>query len=339
MKIYNLFKKKGKHCFLYPLPDKRLALKIFNAYPLNNWENLSGFRWGDPPAGDNPDMSVPLIDATKIQNIAWMHGLAPRVYGIVKVRIGNQKYWAQEVELVEGEFAENKHEVFYATYKKVKDLGLVYGFESEKDDVSAKDVIGGKLVDFNTFHFTKDHLGKVKKAYIEKARYGKIYYHNVPEWGLVNSPRKNKDRVKYMKLDEIDFKGKSVLDLGCAGGYFCRYVKDRGAGYVRGVDFEDPVFAAFLVSNELMYWDIDFYNKDICNYQPTMKFDIVFFLSMNYHIGIPSWLAGVTKKICIFEDNSKERNAKKTLTKMFKEVKLVGKARDHGMKPIYHCRH
>jgi len=302
---------------------------------LKDWDNLENFKWGDEPVGDNFNMSVLLIEATKIQNICWLHGLAPRVYGIAKVKFGNNKYWAQEVEAVEGKFAADYDEA-YQVYKKVKELGKEYGFKNEKDDVSTMDVIGGKLVDFNTFHFTDDHLEKIKKIYIEKARYGKIYYHNISEWGLVNSPRKNKKRVKWMALDEIDFRNKSVLDLGCAGGFFCRYAKDRGAKYVCGIDEKDPIFAAILASNELGYWDIDFYSEDLNKYRPE-RADIVFFLSMNYHIGIPHWLADVTDEVCIFEDNSKERNAKEQLKKMFRRVVEVGKALNHGDKPIYHC--
>lgn len=342
MKLYKFFQiGKGKHCFIHII-DKGQALKIFDATPLENWDNLDDFLWGDPPKGDNPSMSVPLVEATKIQNIAWMYGLAPRVFDIVKVKFGNNKYWAQRVELATGQYAKDYKE-FFGVYHKVKQLGDSFGFENEKDDVSAKDVIGGKLVDFNTFHFTKDHLEKVKKVYIDKARYGKVYYQDVPEWGLKGSPRKCEERVKYMKLGDINFRNKSVLDLGCAGGYFCRYARRQGTKDVIGIDYpdvkgSDPILAAKLVSNELGYWDIDYRNFNIkIGCQADWPSDIVFFLSMNLHIGIPDWLPKVTKEICIFEDNSKERNAKEKLTKMFKKVKLIGKAKDHGNKPIYWC--
>lgn len=41
-----------------------------------------------------------------------------------------------------------------------------------------------------------------------------------------------------------DFKGKSVLDIGCgAGGIDLALVQAHGAGYVTGIDVEDPVLA------------------------------------------------------------------------------------------------
>ena len=45
----------------------------------------------------------------------------------------------------------------------------------------------------------------------------------------------------------------------------------------------------------------------------------------------------VTKEVCIFEDNSKERDALPILEKLFRRVERVGTAEDHGDKPLYHC--
>ena len=324
---------RGKHCYIKPHPfDDEMLLKVFDFKEFDP-ENVDDFEWGDPPNNDNPRMNVKLTDATLIQNLCWMHGLAPRVWGIVK----EGKYLAQEVEKLEGKTPEMQ-EVF-EVYAKVKELGKTYGFGNEKDDVSDRDVINGQLVDFNTFHF-KDK-DKLKEEYIKHARYGKIYYHNVPEWGLKNGPRNNEERERYMKLHKIEFADRSVLDLGCAGGYFCRYAKDRGADSVTGYDYpdvvgSDPIKAANIVSFALGYNDIVYENMDVTKGKPQPA-DIVFYLSMTYHTNIPSWLPEVTNEVCIFEDNSKERNAKQQLEKMFREVKWVGTAKDHGNKPCYFC--
>ena len=324
---------RGKHCYIKPHPlDENMLLKVFDFKEFDP-DDVDAFEWGDPPNGDNPRMNVKLTDATLIQNLCWLHGLAPRVWGIVK----EGKYLAQEVEKLEGGVDIKEA---YKVYNKVKELGKVYGFGNEKDDVSDRDVIDGKLVDFNTFHF-KDR-DKLKEEYIKHARYGKIYYHNVPEWGLNNAPRDNEARERYMKLHEIEFADRSVLDLGCAGGYFCRYAMDRMAREVVGIDYpdvvgSDPIKGANIVSFALGYNDIRFIDADLLKYKPLNDSDIVFFLSMNFHISIPEWLASVTNEVCIFEDNSKERNAKKQLEKMFREVKWVGTAKDHGNKSCYHC--
>jgi hypothetical protein len=342
MRIIDFEQKRGKHCFVEDYQGNTLVLKIFDAYPQKDFEGLGDFLWGDLPVGDNPNMSVKLVDATKIQNIAWMFGLAPRVFEIVGVKYGSQKYFAQIIEKVRGKHPENKHEVFAEPYYRVKKLGVDFGFETEKDDVSRYDVIDDKLVDFNTFHFEDNYLDKIKAIYINWARYGKVYYHNVPEWGLTGGPRKNEERVKWMGLDKIDFNGKDVFDLGCAGGFFCREAKRRGAESVAGIDMNgegggQPVKAAQLASNMLGYWDINFIDRDLRKLQKPICADIIFFLSMNYHIGIPEWLGEATGELCIFEDNSKERNAEAQLKKMFKRVEQVGQALDHGDKPILYC--
>jgi len=44
MREYNLFQERGKHCFIYRLKNG-LLLKIFDAYPLKDWDNLENFKW------------------------------------------------------------------------------------------------------------------------------------------------------------------------------------------------------------------------------------------------------------------------------------------------------
>jgi len=339
MKEYAFHQEKGKHCFVMPHPtrDDRV-LKVFD-YKEADFNDVDNFMWGDPPNGDNPRMNVLLKDATVIQNIAWLHGLAPRVYGIVKVLLGTHRYLAQEVECIGGEHT-SMDDVF-DVYEAVKKLGKDFGFKNEKDDVSHKDVYDGKLIDFNTFHFEENYLDKIKAQYVDRGRYGKIYYHNVPEWGLVNGPRDNEARIGFMGLDKINFKKKSVLDIGCAGGFFCRYAREHGADEVVGLDYKDadgsdPIFAASLASFVLGHHDINFRHSDIrdgCR----EKADVVFFLSMNYHVDIPMWLPKVTNEVCIFEDNSRDRDAIEKLQRIFNRVEKVGIATDHGAKIIYHC--
>lgn len=343
--VYDVFPR-GKHCIIIDHPDypESRILKIFNVYPIPEFElkAVDMAVWGDPPVNrEDHNMSVGLKDATKIQNYCWLEGLAPRVYGICGVLLNNKKCLAQEIEKRQ-HHSKDEAEA-YEVYKKVKKLGETYGWGNDKDDVSSVDVMDGQLVDFNTFHPQDEHLDKIKALYFELARYGKVYYQDVPELGLHGGPRKSEDRVKYMKLDEIDFKSKSVADFGCAGGFFTRYAKSRGANKVHGYDYEDVkgsnnIKAARIIANELEYWNIDYIDQDLRTIQLLPdSYDITFFLSMNYHIGIPEWLPMVTKEVCIFEDNSKNRDALPTLEKMFSKVVKVGEALDHGNKPIYHC--
>ena len=142
-----------------------------------------------------------------------------------------------------------------------------------------------------------------------------------------------------MQLDRIDFKNKIVWDLGCAGGYFLRYAIDRGARRVIGFDMKESIEAAFHVDNYLGYFNNDYVEADLKRGIPSniIKPDIAFFLSLNFHIGIPNYLKDIP--FVIFEDNGKESRKltelRKPWTDWFKNIKFIGKAKDHGNKSIF----
>lgn len=331
---------RGKHCYIVPYKDR--ALKIFDAYPINDIEQIKDLKWGDDPTGDNPKMNSYLNRASIIQNYAWWHGLAPKVYNIGYTYTNGKTYAVQETELMRGENAANMDEAM-KVYLAVLKLGDKYGWQNKKQDCSMKDVVGGKLVDFNTFHFIENREEFIKNLYFEKARYGKIYYHRVPEWGINGGPRDNEARIGYMGLDKMDFKNKTVLDVGCAGGGFCRYAKDKGAKYVLGLDMADPIEAAFIVANELGYWDaVDFKVTDLkTDAYDYGQFDIVLFLSMNFHIGFPEDLFKTLRpdSTLVVEDNAKDRETNLLTDKlkdMFERIEKVGISTDHGNKINYH---
>lgn len=365
MRTINIHPSFGKHCFVKKLDNDKLV-KVFNFKKSDYWRDLSTFMWGDDPVGDEPRMNVRLLDATIIQNLCWLHGLAPRVYEIVRVRVGIDHFWGQVQDDLGGEFVAS-HEDAFPVYESVKKLGEQYGFKNAKDDVSREDVINGKLVDFNTFHWEDDYLDKLAKTYTQYAKYGKKHYHDLKELGVTGAPRRNEQRVAEMCLDKVDFSGKHVVDLGCAGGWFTRYAKRRGARQVVGLDYidcvgSDPIIASYLAAfvadqhdNLYYYFDLSKPNASLLDLTGTgdaqigcregqvpaeLKWDVVLFLSMTYHVGVPDLLASCTKELCVVEDNSKNRDAKEKLDKMFRRVELKGYTTDRGEKyklPVYYC--
>jgi len=328
------FRGNGKHCYVEPI-GKGLALKIFDAYP--DVVELDQMKWGDNPKKDQPKQNVSLTDATIFQNYCWWARIAPRVYGIQTVKRNGINYWAQLTDYLEGD---NIIEEVDFLYQKAKEVGETYGFQSMKDDFSHRDAVGDKLVDFNTFHPIDNRMEIIKKLYIEEARYGKIYYHNA--FGLTNSPRSNENRIKWMGLHKLNWKGKSVLDIGCAGGAFLQYAKICGANTVIGVDNKKTLHGAFIAANEYRHWDIGFIAMDASKELPKEKFDIVLYLSMNFHIGIPNHLFDTLSKhgVLVIEDNAEDRNKIPLPDKLrdrFEVIKFMGFSKDHGNKPNYHC--
>lgn len=338
----------AKHCFLsdgrlrnqiaenYGRDKESVVLKIFDLEEIKDESDFYKVKWGDDPKPGEPRKNTTIWQATQIHNILSWYGLSNRVYGLESVGLGNKLVPAQVTELMRGEFA--KEEDLVNLLSKIDEIGKKYGFSRESGKISGWDFINGKLIDPQMYAFSKDYKETVKEFYVDKGRYGKVYYQDISELGFNGGPRKSELRIKEMGLEEIDFNGKKVADIGCAGGFFTRYAIDRGAKIARGYDMADPIEAARNVANYLGYFNNEYYVTDLSKDDWRLDADIVFFLSMNFHIGIPKQV--LEAKQVIFEDNGVESRKLDKLgepwTSHFKEIKFIGRASDHGDKPIYH---
>jgi len=117
-----------------------------------------------------------------------------------------------------------------------------------------------------------------------------------------------KDQIKYLKLDEVDFVGKSVLDIGCNIGAFSLEARYRGASDIYGVDTSDNCIAEACILQaienlnynpfSIKYRKCDFMNLD-------GKYDITMFLAILHHCPNPfkslQKLKQLTSGMCIME--------------------------------------
>lgn len=351
---------RGKHCFLYEKggvleeakklfgrENENVALKIF-FLPLEG--EMKDYYWGRAwsiySTGRTEEIGriSKLEGATFIQNLCWLEGLAPRVYALLLIERNGKKYPAQLVQKLEGEIApspawvRNQAEKVLTDYLKQFDCKV-----SHLKLLRKNDFIDGKLIDFQGFRLGKKTKEKIRDYVREHGKYGKYHYQSVPEIGLTAKPRDTEQRIKDMKLEEINFEGKTVLDAGCSLGVFCNYSAKRGAKRVVGIDLN--IKAPQVLSFSLGHHNNDYIVKDLTIDTIDGNFDIVFYLSMNIHCGgMQRWLAHQTKEIFIFEENAKGSNFKqsyweKWLRQFFKSVELVGHATDaHKGKPIFWCR-
>jgi len=184
--------------------------------------------------------------------------------------------------------------------------------------------------------------------------------------GFTEGIRKTKTRAKLMKLPE-DFKGSSVLDLGCNTGAFCLEARRRKAGRVVGVEYS---FRPLLIANEISQSK----NLNISYCQANLnhglislaqrigpyKFDYIFALSIWKHVYDQifwSLIRGLTKKICWLELNAvsdgrhygeelkgflkKHQNSVKKMTKLLLaksgalKVVFLGDTDDEGRRGCY----
>ena len=194
-------------------------------------------HWWGPGTTKGSSIAV----ASHIQNIYHHHGLTPRVYATLLVEIDGKKYWAQLTEdMGHWEYERDKQEELM---EKIKKIAKQYGIEVF-DDGRDHNVVGGKYVDFQGFHLTEEYKKKLKDKLIGVANVGKwgpwMNYHTIKELDI-GGGRDNEERIVKLGLDKIDFKGKTVLDVGCSEGFFCHYAYKMGAKRVLGIDLPGVV--------------------------------------------------------------------------------------------------
>jgi len=353
---------RGKTCFVYRgellkevsekfgRDSEGLCLKIF-FNPLEG--DIEDYYWGSPwrryslKRCEEIGRLSRLVQATTIQNWLWMKDLAPRVYAIVLIERDGKKYPAQLTEFLEGSKYKTNEEVQNQLDVIEKELAKFKCKYAHRELINRNDFLGGKVIDLQGFRWTGDTKEAVRKWVEEVGRYGKASYQDVNEMGIVGKPRNTEKRIKAMKLDEIDFKGKSVLDVGCNSGAFCMYAISRGAKRTIGLDLPKQVESAQTLAFYLGHHNIDYIAFDLTGECPLgFQPDITFFLSMNIHIGLPEWIPNQTKELMVFEENAKQSKFKpdywqKELSKYFASVVKRGTTNDQNKeyhKPIFWCR-
>jgi tRNA (mo5U34)-methyltransferase len=85
-----------------------------------------------------------------------------------------------------------------------------------------------------------------------------------------------------------DLAGKSVLDLGCNGGFFSIEMKRRGAARVLGVDYDPRYLAQARLAVEVTGLDVEL--RELSVYDVAAlgeRFDLVLFMGVLYHLRHP----------------------------------------------------
>lgn len=82
--------------------------------------------------------------------------------------------------------------------------------------------------------------------------------------------------------------GRSVLDIGCNGGFYTIEMKRRGAARVLGIDSDDDYLAQARFAAEVSGLDIEFRNLSVYDVAAVAeRFDIVLFMGVLYHLRHP----------------------------------------------------
>ena len=85
-----------------------------------------------------------------------------------------------------------------------------------------------------------------------------------------------------------DLTGKTVLDIGCNGGFYSMEMYRRGAARVLGIDFDEDYLAQARFAAEVEGMDIEFRRLSVYDLARLgEKFDVVVFMGVLYHLRHP----------------------------------------------------
>ncbi len=277
---------------------------------------------------------VHIAECCRVQNIFAWEGLAPRIYDLVLVD-GMVAQVTDYLEPEPGQINREAYDRVIQTYD-IDCFGRPHHYKSPLHNW-----VGDKLVDFGGLKFKDDLTGYEQRLW-EQSIHNKIEGRSYQSlWGE-DAMRDTEHRLSVMRFDEIDFTGKTVLDVGCNVGVFAREALERGAVRAVGVDHE-KAHVAYQLSNWLGYWQADFLplslpdQWDVVRTQTQLdRFDIVLFLAVILHVeGLDP---RVRCDLLLFEGHRKPRECyQPKLEAAFDQVDFLGYTTDMGRRPVFRC--
>ncbi len=120
------------------------------------------------------------------------------------------------------------------------------------------------------------------------------WFHNLDLKGVQTAPEHflgDYPRVKWRRFAHAlpaDLSGRTVLDIGCNGGFYAMEMKRRGAARVLGIDFDEDYLAQARFAAEVEGLDVEFRRLSVYDVGALgERFDVVFFIGVLYHLRHP----------------------------------------------------
>ena len=323
-------KASSKIAKIYGRDPETTCLKIFKII-----HDGDDYIWG-PTLERGSD----LFEATMIQNVMSLYGLAPRVYALFYFEQHGLYYLAQLTEYMgKHEFTLNKDQDAALADEYMDQIDIIceqHHFINKLQDRRAKNIVNGKWVDFQGFALKEDYKDRLTRKVDEILNWHPPHsYQTIDELGL-GGRRDMDDRVKKLGLDKMDFKGKSLVDVGCSAGWFMAYATQRGAKRVVGLELPERANLAAEVNYYLGYFNHDFVGIDIKEQTYIAKLDIVLFLSMSYHVGLPDWVLELCREIFVYEGNARDSDAHfiERMKEYFPKTESIGTTDDLSIRQV-----
>ncbi|NYZ17444.1 TIGR04290 family methyltransferase [Azospirillum sp. RWY-5-1] len=120
------------------------------------------------------------------------------------------------------------------------------------------------------------------------------WFHNIDLGGVPTAPDHflgDYPRIKWQRFQHAipaDLTGRTVLDIGCNGGFYAIEMKRRGADRVVAVDFDDRYLEQARFAAALCGADIEFRKLSVYDVGALAeRFDVVLFMGVLYHLRHP----------------------------------------------------
>ena len=120
------------------------------------------------------------------------------------------------------------------------------------------------------------------------------WFHNIELNGVRTAPDHflgDYPAVKWRRFADAvpqDLTGKSVLDIGCNGGFYSIEMKRRGAARVFGIDFDEDYLAQARFAANVLGLEIEFARMSVYDVGAIgERFDLVIFMGVLYHLRHP----------------------------------------------------
>ena len=120
------------------------------------------------------------------------------------------------------------------------------------------------------------------------------WFHNLDLGGVRTAPEHflgNYPSIKWRRFQDVlpaDLTGRSVLDIGCNGGFYALEMKRRGAERVLAIDHDPDYLAQARLASEVLGLDIELRQASVYDVASLgERFDIVLFMGVLYHLRHP----------------------------------------------------
>ena len=120
------------------------------------------------------------------------------------------------------------------------------------------------------------------------------WFHNLDLAGVKTAPDHflgDYPAVKWERFSKAlpqNLSGKTVLDVGCNGGFYSIKMKQRGASRVVGIDTDEKYLEQARFAAEVSRVDIEFHNLSVYRVAELQeRFDLVLFMGVLYHLRHP----------------------------------------------------